>query len=253
MQVKDFIQILLRDADHVESIAQFMCKREVMWALKEYATVTEHHLSTMEKMFEGHYPAMWVRYYVMEEIISRSKMTKAVLSIDIDRIHEEPQEAVAADSARIERTKTRNFLDETFPLGMGLGQTPVSLKDQVILNPLHMTDGIKAILWERNRQIADEGFSSEHDDQYQNEELERAAAIYAAPQQLRNMSMWPFSPEWYKPSPTRNRLRELRIAGALIAAAIDRLIRKRQVKEHPLSNRPENPDSSPKTEEPWRL
>lgn len=248
MQVKDFIQILLRDADHVESIAQFMCKREVMWALKEYATVTEHHLSTMEKMFEGQYPAMWVRYYVMEEIISRSKKQCAIPSINIDQIHR-TYETVVTDPAVIGCDNPPNH-NEEIKQGIGSGGT---IKDQIILNPLHMTDGVKAILWERNRQIMNEGFSSEHDDQYQNEELERAAAIYAAPQQLRNMSMWPFSPKWYKPSPTRNRLRELRIAGALIAAAIDRLIRKRQVKEPPLSNRPENQDSSPKTEEPWRL
>lgn len=81
--------------------------------------------------------------------------------------------------------------------------------------------GVALIAEERQRQISDEGYTPEHDDRHDREELARAAAAYAVPTQP-----WP----WHSDGDRRSRhagdrLRQLAIAGALIAAEIDRLLR----------------------------
>lgn len=81
--------------------------------------------------------------------------------------------------------------------------------------------GISLIAGERQRQICDEGYTTEHDDRHDREELARAAGAYAVPTQP-----WP----WHSDGDRRkrhegDRIRQLTIAGALIAAEIDRLLR----------------------------
>jgi hypothetical protein len=112
-----------------------------------------------------------------------------------------------------------------------------------------MTDtrtGIQRIIDERSRQIAEEGWTPEHDDEHTDGELALVGALYATPTVLweREMSTrccvrfcdpWPatWDSEWDKRLEKRNprnttkaRIRELEKAGALIAAEIDRLLRK---------------------------
>lgn len=90
-----------------------------------------------------------------------------------------------------------------------------------------MKTGIELIAEERQRQIDKEGYTIEHDRQHTPSELAVAASCYAYPPEYCypggeiRADEWPFD-EGYKPSPD-NRLRELVKAGALIAAAIDRL------------------------------
>jgi hypothetical protein len=96
-------------------------------------------------------------------------------------------------------------------------------------------NGVELIAEERQRQIDQEGWTSERDDQYVDDDLAMAAASYAIPGRLRDIysvegieaayPMWPWDLEWWKPTPD-NRIRELQKAGALIAAEIDRLKRK---------------------------
>lgn len=102
-----------------------------------------------------------------------------------------------------------------------------------------MKSGIELIAAERERQIKEEGWTPEHDDEHKNGELGRAASVYALPQAQRNFNygkdicmaylLWPpdWSWSWFKPScdTTEGRIRELSKAGALIAAEIDRLNR----------------------------
>ena len=114
-----------------------------------------------------------------------------------------------------------------------------------------MTDtrtGIERIVDERARQIAKEGWTPEHDDQHVKGELAVAGALYATPIPLLEMreredphrfvflDPWPgwWAEEWDKrlkersaSATTDERIRELEKAGALIAAEIDRLLRKR--------------------------
>lgn len=86
---------------------------------------------------------------------------------------------------------------------------------------------------ERRRQVEEEGWTTEHDDQHDRGELARAAACYAAGhtfdhdvypafQTTVNMTAWPWSRDWWKPTTPR---RNLVKAAALIVAEIERLDR----------------------------
>ena len=109
--------------------------------------------------------------------------------------------------------------------------------------------GIQRIADERARQIAGEGWTPWHDDEHTNGELALVGVLYATPvwlfdklvlrqdilEETRFRDPWPPSRdrEWDKRLATRNpkvasvkRIRELEKAGALIAAEIDRLLRK---------------------------
>jgi hypothetical protein len=112
-------------------------------------------------------------------------------------------------------------------------------------------NGVELIAQERQRQIEQEGWTTEHDDNnHQAGELARAAACYAVDKPIwfgpfgtaetekdldsRRLSfrlihglsawfdtVWP----WHEKRKKHNRIRRLVIAGALIAAEIDRLQR----------------------------
>lgn len=86
-------------------------------------------------------------------------------------------------------------------------------------------NGVELISEERRRQVDQEGWTAAHDDTHAKGELARAAAMYATPSRRRDFKLWPWSLSWWKPTPD-NRVRELAKAGALIAAEIDRLLRK---------------------------
>lgn len=88
-------------------------------------------------------------------------------------------------------------------------------------------DGATLIAAERARQPSEEGFHPEHDAQHASNELAWAAWCYVDravgthdPGDTEPPPMWPWEPSWWKPSKTPLRL--LIIAGALIAAEIDR-------------------------------
>lgn len=113
--------------------------------------------------------------------------------------------------------------------------------------------GVELIAAERARQISQEGWTSEHDDDHGDGQMADAAGCYAlaphhrAPtisaripgntrlpeQRVRVPARWPWDAEWWKPCP-EDRVRELVKAGALIAAEIDRLNR---------ANIPREPDA----------
>ncbi|MHB1065711.1 MAG: hypothetical protein ACYC1Z_14690, partial [Georgenia sp.] len=96
---------------------------------------------------------------------------------------------------------------------------------------------IALIAAERRRQVEVEGWTPEHDDAHDADELARAATVYAMPAEPRRHwsvvrgeglgdSMWPADWGPFKPSPD-DRVRELVKAGALIVAEIERLHRAR--------------------------
>ena len=100
--------------------------------------------------------------------------------------------------------------------------------------------GVDLIAEERQRQIDKEGWTADHDDSHYDNNLAVAAAAYALPANARTFAnygtpenpvylplFWPFDPEWWKPSPN-DRIKELKKAGALIAAEIDRLLRQEE-------------------------
>jgi hypothetical protein len=91
------------------------------------------------------------------------------------------------------------------------------------------------IVDERLRQISKEGFSPEHDDAHAMGEMAAASMCYAelaVDEEIRSVRQpmvnnppewWPWETEWWKPSP--DPIKNLKRAGALIAAEIDRLLR----------------------------
>lgn len=89
---------------------------------------------------------------------------------------------------------------------------------------------IDEIAAERRRQIEQEGWTPQHDDdEHDNSEMAKAAACYALPAESRPASsldaaprLWPWSPEWWKP---KGRRRDLIRAAALIVAEIERIDR----------------------------
>lgn len=104
--------------------------------------------------------------------------------------------------------------------------------------------GADLIAVERKRQMDSEGWTPEHDDEYSHAELVRAALSYGEvsieqiyphfPDRLEDdwftRTDWPWATYWWKPDcsdPVRNLVK----AGALIAAEIDRLQRKKEKKE----------------------
>ncbi len=89
--------------------------------------------------------------------------------------------------------------------------------------------GAQMIVAERDRQITEEGFDPEHDRCHTDNELALAAACYAV-NGIEGVHVaeygedaWPFAPEWDNRR-KHGRLRSLVIAGALLAAEIDRLL-----------------------------
>ncbi|SMC63787.1 hypothetical protein [Sporomusa malonica] len=98
------------------------------------------------------------------------------------------------------------------------------------LLPKNRSEAILLIAQERKRQIEQEGWTPEHDQQHTAGELALAAMMYTYPSQYGRdeetvKNVWPWQRELWKPSPD-NRIKELTKAGALIAAEIDRLQRK---------------------------
>ena len=111
-------------------------------------------------------------------------------------------------------------------------------------------NGVELIAQERERQITEEGFTAAHDDEHNNFSLASAAACYASPDlifvekrfdgEVHFVDPWPWGAKRDKrringalhgntpfARSHDERVRQLTIAGALIAAEIDRLIRRK--------------------------
>lgn len=84
---------------------------------------------------------------------------------------------------------------------------------------------IEEIAAERQRQIIEEGWTAEHDDEHADRSMSLAAACYAGDRRKYNIaspSEWPWDEGWWKPKTPR---RDLIRAAALIVAEIERLDR----------------------------
>lgn len=104
-----------------------------------------------------------------------------------------------------------------------------------------MKTGIELIAKERKRQVSKEGWASAHDDKHRGRQLAKAAECYLAthtdptiehrrsPHLMAPCWHWPWVMDWWKPS--KDPVRNLVKAGALIAAEIDRLARAARAKE----------------------
>lgn len=86
------------------------------------------------------------------------------------------------------------------------------------------SDAARDVLAERERQKSVEGWTPEHDDEHNDEQLALAAACYA----LGSPTFWPWENRWWKP---KDRRRNLVRAGALILAEIERIDRQASTKD----------------------
>lgn len=90
--------------------------------------------------------------------------------------------------------------------------------------------GISLIATERQRQIHEEGFTSKHDAKLKDGILADAACCYILTRHYsiqRLSESFPLDSEMWKPTPN-DRIRELTKAGALIAAEIDKELKKKK-------------------------
>ena len=88
-----------------------------------------------------------------------------------------------------------------------------------------MKTGAQLITDERNRQIEIEGYDKKHDENHDVDLFVKAAISYAivdlkGSEKKYSYAWWPWEEIYWKP---KDRLRKLVRAGALIAAAIDKL------------------------------
>ena len=85
-----------------------------------------------------------------------------------------------------------------------------------------MKSGSELISEERLRQITKEGWSAEHDKEHDVMEFVRAAQAYLMidKNNVARATVWPWDVAFFKP---KDAIKDLTRAGALIAAAIDRL------------------------------
>jgi hypothetical protein len=98
---------------------------------------------------------------------------------------------------------------------------PIELNQRV-----QIADALVDVTSERLRQIAQEGYSTEHDDEHVRGELAAMAALYAMPEDARECGDWAeaLRPEGWE-AKFGDRRRDLVKAGALILAEIERLDR----------------------------
>lgn len=97
-----------------------------------------------------------------------------------------------------------------------------------------MKTGVELIAEERQRQLTEKGWTAEHDDQHQPGELSSggvayAIAAYEARPWLFCYRHWPFYMEQFHPK--KDPIANLAKAGAMIAAEIDRELRKQLAQE----------------------
>lgn len=85
-----------------------------------------------------------------------------------------------------------------------------------------MSKALEDVAAERQRQITEEGWATQHDDKHRHGELANAAGCYAIGTLDCYQRFWPWYSEWWKPT---DRRRNLVKAGALILAEIERLDR----------------------------
>ena len=88
--------------------------------------------------------------------------------------------------------------------------------------------GVELIAEERQRQVDVEGWTEKHDDLHTNGQIAEAARCYLEGRNTAASRMivgWPWLEKWWKPS--KDPVRNLVKAGALIAAEIDRIQRLR--------------------------
>lgn len=167
--------------------------------------------------------------------------------LDADSIlHHEAADTITAQAAEIEQQRRLiDGIDEerrsALELCVQRNKEITALTARLSALEALLDKAVGDIASERQRQIAAEGWTPEHDDvEHDSGDLAAAGSAYAlhAADMLNPYSQgdgrdlipdfWPFSKKWWKPTDAR---RDLVKAGALIAAEIDRIDRAAAIQE----------------------
>jgi hypothetical protein len=200
---------------------------------KARAKVARNHMRPAEPSEEpGGEPSEWRdggydRYHVDDEWTLDIEDADGNLVLSIPTGHFSEKVARAASRPKAIQQRILNAVNRRAPA------TPSGLEER--------RDGVARIARERRRQVEEEGWDEDHDDQHHGGELTAAAACYAlAPRvpyvESRRVGVtcfqdaWPWTSGWDKRE-KHDRLRRLEIAGALIAAEIDRICRDTEPEE----------------------
>lgn len=163
--------------------------------------------------------ALTVEMQHLTEKIGQCQTIKAGLQNGY--VHEDRSAALEFwDRTKIDLLARLRKLDEATTLPMKSESEDYKQTPQ-----MHTFSVITEITNERTRQITDEAFTLEHDDEYQEQELAKAAACYAAGDLIRHsndIKVWPLGHEWWKPKDLRRRCV---VAAALLVAQIERVDR----------------------------
>lgn len=145
-------------------------------------------------------------------------------------------EQVVRDVSELpDRSSPEDWPEACLVTGDELHAIVVRTIEELSAVPPESLSALADIVAERRRQIEAEGWSLEHDDAYDRDDLAAAAACYAVPDRVKwvdteeerrgvpsgyyHILRWPWAPEFWKPKdPRRNLVR----AGALILAEIER-------------------------------
>lgn len=156
--------------------------------------------------------AQRMRNYLNTAVISGVKLlhlTTDELSVLLDEL------GAAEHTAAVDHEAACSLVEENEELKRRIAELEARAFNPAILD----------VIAERQRQQSVEGWTPEHDDQYEDGELIDAAACYAKDSSLWDCigeppSDWPWNDEWWKPS--KSMRRNLIKAGALILAEIER-------------------------------
>lgn len=126
------------------------------------------------------------------------------------------------DMDGVEVGVSRQALDELITAYKALAAQPAREAQEAV--------AWRDVLAERQRQIETEGWTPDRDDAHQSGELADAAALYASikVRHVSGMAVWPWEPEWFKPTSGAvpgSRRRDIVKACALLLAEIERLDR----------------------------
>lgn len=154
-----------------------------------------------------------------QERLAELSMENDKLQAELDncrRLFEERQQKATCQALEIERLRLEN-------------EQMIKLNEN---NNVDGTSGACLIAEERRRQITEEGYDKEHDRRNTSLELTKAAVAYALADMRGKEKVvrkyWPWDKDLLK---LKDKKRNLVCAGALIAAAIDRLKQEEQVDE----------------------
>lgn len=141
----------------------------------------------------------------------------------IPKVPEKPQAKGTYDLDALMQQMIAEFMPKI--IGAAMEDALQTARKKIFVEEAMPTAAAQDVLAERQRQISEEGWTFEQDDQYILGQLALAAAVYtlnsavASDRISSHLDFWPFPMDWWKPTTPR---RDLVKAGALILAEIER-------------------------------